>query len=341
MRFTFPELPSSLRIPALPISDRTKKILLYGVAYPSFFFFWLSCGAYWTFPYDHLRDYIVQEAERDGTRQLEITSLGPSWLTGVEVEGVRLASVSTDPERPPAALVIREATARVSLLSYLFGTTDVSFDAELDGGGTIEGEFATDEESTHIEAELENVDLRRLGPVHEMIGLPLAGMATGSIDLTIAQQAADTAGTMDITVRNLSLGDGRTPLVIEGLGTGLTLERMNLGTLQLRMQTERGIGRIEALRADGTHAELRGTGSIRLTQPLRMSSMDMLIRMKFKDAYRQSSDRMRALFSLLELNPQVRPARTPDGGFQWRIQGSFAGRIRMVPSGSAPMPGAR
>ena len=46
------------------MSERAKKILLYFVASPLFFLFSLTCGAYYTFPYDHLRDYIVQEAER-------------------------------------------------------------------------------------------------------------------------------------------------------------------------------------------------------------------------------------------------------------------------------------
>ena len=78
---------------------------------------------------------------------------------------------------------------------------------------------------------------------------------------------------------------------------------------------------------------------MRLVRPLRMSSLDLLLRIKFKDAYRESSPRMGALFTLLEMNPQVRPARTSDGALQWRIQGAFASRIRMVPSGRAPMPG--
>ena len=48
-------------------------------------------GAYWTFPYDHLREFIVQEVEQSGDVQLEIGRLEPSWLTGVEAETVRVA----------------------------------------------------------------------------------------------------------------------------------------------------------------------------------------------------------------------------------------------------------
>lgn len=323
------------------MNDRVKKLLLYVVAYPAFFVVSLVLGAYWTFPYDHLRDFIVQEAERSGTMHLEIASMRPSWLTGVELEGVRFAQVSREaPSENPAELVISQAEARISLLSLLTGTTDVTFDAMFDGGGHIEGELADSEESTHIQAQLENVDLRRIGPLRDAVGLPVAGRASGDIDLTVAREAANTNGTTQLTIRGLAVGDGHTPLVVEGLGAGgVTLERMNLGTLQLRMNTERGVGTIQRLHADGEHAELNGTGSIRFTQPLRMSSLELLLRVKFKDAYRNSSPRMSALFGLLEMSPQARPARTPDGALQWRLQGAFGTRVRMTPSGRVPMPG--
>lgn len=321
------------------MKDRTKKILLYGVAAPLFFLFSVVFGAYLTFPYDHVRDFIVQEAERDGSTQLQIESLEPSWFTGVELEGVTISNVPEGDE-DPAELVIPRAEARVSLLALMGGTTEVSFDSELDGGGSITGVYAMDEEATHIEAHIERVDLSRIGPLSTAIGLPIQGMAQGDVDLTIGAEAVNTEGTASVTIRNLSIGDGQTPLEIEGLGAGLTLERLNLGTLVFRMDTERGTSTIEELHADGEHAELWGTGSLRLSQQLERSSMDMLFRMNFKDAYRTSSPRMEGLFALLEGNPQVRPARTPQGMFQWRVSGSFGGRIRMIPSGRAPMPEA-
>lgn len=322
------------------MSDRAQKILFFAVACPLFFLFSLFLGAYWTFPYDHVRDYVVQEVERDGTTQLEIASLEPSWLTGVDLEGVRLSSVPDEPDAPPAELVLQEASARVSLLSLIAGETSVDFDTTIEGGGTIEGSYSASEESTHVEAHIASVDLRRVGILRDTVGLPVTGRADGDIDMTIGREAVNTQGNARITVRNLAIGDGETPLEIPGLGAGLTLERLQLGTLTFRMETERGAGRIEQLHADGEDAELWGTGSIRLMQPMRMSSIDMMIRVAFKDAYRTSSPRMEGLFALLDINPQVRPARTSNGALQWRIQGSFGGRIRMVPSGNVPMPEA-
>lgn len=321
------------------MSDRAKKILLYGVAYPLFFLLSLLVGAYLTFPYDHVRDFIVQEAERGGTVQLEITSLEPDWVTGVEMQGVRVATVPDDPEARPQEVLIREASARAGLFALMGGSTDVSFDAELDGGGTIEGEFAQDEETTHVEAHLERVDLRRIGPLQGAVGLPIAGVASGDLDVTVGTEAADTDGSVQLTVRNVAVGDGETPLEVEGLaaGGGLTLERLNLGTLELEMEAERGAMQISTLRADGEDAELRGSGSLRLARPLSRSRIDMLLRVDFKESYRTSSPRMEGLFALLDVNPRVRPARTPDGAFQWQIVGVLGGRVQMRPRGRARM----
>ena len=323
------------------MSDRLKKILFYAVACPLFFLFSLVVGAYLTFPYDHVRDFIVQEAERGGSMQLEIVSLEPDWVTGVEAQGVRVATVPDDPSAEAPELLIREAHARVGLFSLLGGDTDVDYALELDGGGTIEGNYAQTEESLHVSADIQRVDLRRVGLIRDAVGLPMTGQLQGNLDVTIGAEAANTEGSADLTIRALSVADGETALQIDGLGSsGLTLEQMNLGTLRLRAEVERGAARIEELHADGEHAEIWGTGSVRLVQPLQLSSVDMLFRIDFKEPYRTSSPRMEGLFALLEVNPQIRPARTPNGAFQWRIQGSFGGRMRMVTSGRAPIPEA-
>ncbi len=320
------------------MSNRLKSILVYGVAAPLFFLFSVVAGAYLTFPYDHLRDFIVQEAERGGTIHLEIESLEPSWVTGVELENLTLSNVPEGDEEPTTT-TIPHAEARVSLLALMGGTTEVSFETQLAGNGSIVGELAQDDESMHIEATLDNVHLAGL-PIASTIGVPIAGRADGEIDLTIGAEAVNTEGTVHLTIENLAIADGQTPIEIEGLGAGLTLERMDLGTLTFDLDTERGTGSIEELHASGEHAELWGTGSIRLARDFDRSSVDLMFRIAFLDAYKTSSPRMEGLFALLEVNPQVRPARTPNGAFQWRVTGSMGGRIRMVPSGNAPMPEA-
>ena len=319
---------------------RGRRILRYALLYPGFFFLAFVFGVYWTFPYDHLRDYIIQEAERGGGLHLQIGSLEPSWLTGVEVEDVRVGIVQDDDDTAPPTLDIDEATARISLLSLMGGTTEVDFDAAIVGGGHVDGSFATNETSTHLIANFDTVDLRRVGPLQSSVGLPLMGRLDGTVDLNAATEAANTNADIDLTVRNLSVGDGETQLEIPGMPIGVTLARLNLGRFELEMDTERGVSRIETLHAEGDHAEIWGTGSVRFVHPLERSSLDTLMRIKFAEDYRTTNARMVGVFMMLDNAPAVAPARTPDGALQWRIQGAFGGNVRMVPSGRVPMPEA-
>ena len=74
------------------MGPRARKALRF-MGYSTFFwtFFWLF--AYLSFPYERVRDRIVQEVEfpkdargnrRPSGYQLEIMELSPSWFTGVE-----------------------------------------------------------------------------------------------------------------------------------------------------------------------------------------------------------------------------------------------------------------
>ena len=176
------------------MSSRAKKILFYAVVCPIWFLFTLTCGAYFTFPYDHVRDFVVQEVERGGAVRLDIESLEPSFVTGVVAEGVRVTPVSDGPVEEDNTLVIDEADARVSLLSLMAGETEVDFAGALAGAGVIDGTYADTEEATVIEAHLESINMRQLSPLREAIGIPIGGMLGGDIELTLANEAASTEG---------------------------------------------------------------------------------------------------------------------------------------------------
>lgn len=335
------------------MSPKTRQLLLTWVGYPAFALFTFVIFAYWTFPYDRVRDYIVQEVEypvgpggdrRDSGFRLEIEELSPSFLTGVVLEGVRftkLATTSPDgsADEKPIVIQIDEVSARISLSSLLAGTTDVSFDATL-GEGNIEGEFAQNEEQTHIEAELEAVELRRLGLLSALIGLPVSGVLGGTIDLTIGKESSATQGSIDIAIADVVVGDGRAKLKIEGMGAeGLSIGRIAIGKVVVKATVENGVAKFTKLGTEGGRdLTVTGSGQIRLVQPARMSRLELLLNVKFADAFKTRDARMRGLFAMLDAVPRLRAARTPDGALQWQIAGSFSGSMRSTPAGSMRMP---
>jgi len=318
----------------------TRKVLLY-VGYVSFFFFCFVLFAYWTFPYDRLRDYIVQEVERpagpDGQRrpsgvELEIAELSPSWVTGVELEGVRVVKHPEEPDGSPIEITLDEVSARVGVFSLLSGETDLSFDATV-GGGIIEGQYEETETTTHIEAELEEVQLRQLGVAKSLIGLPVGGLANGQVLLTISDDNSQTTGNVDLSIASLQIGGGQVP--VPGMSSGLTVERIDAGTLEIAMDVDDGVARIEKLESDGEDLAVEGSGTIRLMRPLKMSRLDLMLRVAFSEAYRNRSDHTRRLFSAMDFVPDLRAAKTPDGALQWRVNGSFGSRIATSPAGRA------
>lgn len=388
------------------------------VGYPLFFLFWLLLFSYWTFPYDRLRDYLVQLVETEpvgrgaavgadgptllgallvalagatlgallgvglgyagGRReglwrkavatalvlavapiplyllwprehpevrrrptgyQLEIGSLRPSWFTGVDAEDVRFAIVPDAPDERPRDLHIQSLHARLALLPLLAKTVALSFEARV-ARGDIEGAVAVQEHRQEIDAKFSGVRLRYLPILRAALPLPVEGTLDGELDLALDDDPALTEGDIDLRLGNVAVGDGSAKLALDGMGDGITVERINAGNLVLQARIEEGTATIERLQGRGDDLELDGEGQIRLRSPLRASQLDLLIRAKFSEGYQQRNDRTRALFSLLDLNPRARAAKTPDGALQYRIGGTIGGRISTQAAGRAPAPGS-
>ena len=161
------------------------------MGYPLFFLFCFVLFAYLTFPYERVKDFIVQEVEypegpdgkrRASGRQLEIVDLSPSWFTGAELTGVRISSPE-EPEGAPTEMSFEHVYARVSLWPLLSGETEVSFDTRV-AGGDIEGTFAQGEGFVDLDASFSSVHLRRIGPIRAKLGIPIFGRLDGDIACT-------------------------------------------------------------------------------------------------------------------------------------------------------------
>lgn len=331
------------------MSPSTRRKLLYFVGGPIAFVAFFVLFAYWTFPYDHLRDYVVQQVERPasatGDRRpsgytLQIRSLSPSWVTGVELEGVRFSKLPSEPGGRPLVIEADEVNARISLLSLLAGNIALTFDADI-GGGTVEGAFERTDESTHVEAEIADVDVKRLGVLRDLIGLPVTGSLGGTLDVTLAQETKNTSGNVDLHIANVNIGDGRAELRRRAGTKGLVIERLAAGRLTLQAEIRDGVARVSKIEAKGTDIEVDGSGTIRLAQPLRMSRAELMIRVKISEAYQRRNDRTRALFELMDFDPELAAAKTTDGALQWRVEGTFGGGMRSAPAGRAPRRAAR
>ena len=91
-----------------PVKERLRERLTAiatAVGYPVFYVFCLVLFASWTFPFDKVRDRVVasfNESQRasGSSRELAITEVSSSWLTGLRLTGVRITD--RDAERGDA-----------------------------------------------------------------------------------------------------------------------------------------------------------------------------------------------------------------------------------------------
>jgi type II secretion system protein N len=323
------------------------------LGYNAFFWgvFWLC--AYWSFPYDRLAAFITDKVAESGSGYtMEIGALSPYWLTGVELEQVKIqkqasAALATPPDekgKPVRDSTIRidSAHARLGLWSLLFGGKSLGFDAAL-GDGEVEGTYAEDGDEKKIVATLEKVDLAKLGMLHELISLPMKGTLGGEFDLTLGKQPSKTNGIVKLSIGSLTIGDGKAKFKVGTMG-GLTIDPISAGEVALEIEVKEGTGLIKRLSTSGPDLKLDGSGDIRFAQPLVRSRLGILLKLKLTDAYKNKTPRTKTMFALLEGSgsPQVAAAKTADGSYQLRLSGTFA-MARALPAGnqsagSAPAP---
>ncbi len=327
------------------MSPRARKILRW-VGYPLFYLFCLVLFAYLTFPYQRLKDRIVAEANAHqsgaGALRLDIDDMGSYWFSGVKATGVKLtgpppASVSgagsddSDGKGKKKAakaqeIDIDEAHARVSLLRLLVGTVYVSFGADA-FGGEVSGYTSDADKSRIIQVELSDLDVAKMPMLRDVVGLPMTGSLGGKVDLKLpGGKFAKANGSIDLTIANLTVGDGKAKI-----RNTIALPKLNAGSLTLKAEATDGRLSIEKFETKGHDIDFICTGKIRLRDPANSSLAELSLRFKFSDSYKNKNDMTRGLFGapnskmpgLFDLDPKIKRSKRPDGFYAWRASGPF------------------
>jgi type II secretion system protein N len=299
--------------------------LLLGLLYALFFAVVFVFSAYWTFPYDRARSFVASalSAKEAGgvTRTVEIGELEPAGFGGVRVGDLVVTQIPATQDQEPLQLKLSEATAKLAIFPLLFGDKKLELNATA-GAGTLEAKYDESSDTQHIEAELTALDVAELG-LGSWIGLPLKGKASGTIDLNVPADVTKATGSIKLEIRGLKVGDGKAKIKPPGMPGGLTLDEVEAGKLELAIEVRDGIAKLTRLSTDGNDLKLSGTGNVRLADPLKRSRPDINLDLTFSDAYKNKSDRTKAMFELLQLRPEWQRAITPDGTMHVHVSGTF------------------
>lgn len=299
--------------------------LLLGLLYATFFGVVFIVSAYWTFPYDRARSFVaaaLSSKEAGGvTRTVEIGELEPAGFGGVRIADLSVTQIAATQDATPMHIKLSEATAKLAILPLLFGSRKVELNA-VAGAGTLDAKYNEDSDTQHIEAELDALDVAQLG-LGSFIGLPLKGKASGTVELNLPTDATKATGTIKLEIHGLKVGDGKAKIKPPGMPGGLTLDEVEAGKLELSLEVRDGIAKITRLSTDGKDLKLAGTGNVRLAEPIKRSRPDINLELTFSDAFKNKSDRTKAMFELLQLRPEWQRATTPDGTMHVHVGGTF------------------
>jgi type II secretion system protein N len=305
------------------------KQILKWTGYPAFFLLCFVFFAYKTFPYQRLADRLVQEASARGY-ELEIIDLTHSGLTGLTFENLRLVLPPEADGSPGLDVIFDELTVSTSFFSLLSDTKSYSFDAEI-AGGEAEGDVTLGEKTMELDAEIEDVALQAIPALRTFTKVPLEGTLNGDIELSMPEEVSESSGNVELTIDAFQVGDGKTKVDIPGWG-GLTLDRADLGNLELVANVEEGIAKIERAKSHGKDLKLDALGRVRLLRPMKRSELNLMVRVKIEDAYKERSTKVA---TMLELGSSgLKSAMTSDGAIQYAVAGAAGGRLRPRAAGN-------
>jgi type II secretion system protein N len=300
-----------------------KPRLLYG----AFFLVALGLALRWTFPSDAVLERISVEAAARGW-QLQAAEAGPAGLIGLSLREVTLK------DRAGLTIPLDRVDLTMPLWPLLTGRRRVAVDARL-YDGRVRGAFDLATGPGEYRATLEAIDLARALPLRLALGVDLAGVATGTAQLSIpADEKARPEGQLSLTVKEAGITGGKVNLPGSG---ALTLPAVRFGELAVELVLKDGKGTFEKLAASGGDVELTGEGLYFAWQPrLEFAPLFGKARLRLTPGF-SSRPENRGFASLLDA--ALVGARSGEGTYGLQIFGSLGHpQVRPAVASAPPRP---
>lgn len=320
--------------------------LLRVLGYPLFFGFFFVTFLYVTFPYDRLKEAIIAAAEAPrvgpGGRStpssmlLDIESLGPTFFPGLEFRGVTVTSLPERPTERETRMALDRVRVRVSLLGLLSQHANLALRVE-GLGGEVEGDvsvfFGTPMPGLRaMKLELRDLRVGDIAPLSAMVGLPMRGTLAGTVDVTLPEGRTSLAeGSVALNVNALTIGDGRAQYQLPGFG-GVTIEAIRAGNLEVAVNVRRGAAVLQRVQAHSAEFDLQMDGRVNLQPNFSDSSLNLGMRFRLTDVYRNKSEVAGRIMTVMDMVPDLRRARRPDGLIAYRCSGTFGRNIQCLPA---------
>lgn len=317
----------------MSLTSLARRALRYG-AYPAFGLAVFVGSLYATFPYDRLRDRLVQSLQGGPDLDVAIGAIEPTWTGGIVLRDVTVRPKSDDGAEPGATLKISQARVGFGLWAALTGSIDVDFTAQL-LGGELDGEVENDEEATRVRLDTDGLAMDGFPWIPSTIGLPLLGKLEAHVDLALPKgQFSQAAGVVSLFCRGCALGDGKSKFRMAGttgfMADGVTLPKLRIGDWKGRMVVDNGNAKLEGFESKSPDGETGLEGDVALRDPIAQSQMKAYFRFKLASELKLNDPKI----DLMDRGLSQSGRRT-DGFYGFRISGRL-GAMRFLPSRYSP-----
>lgn len=238
------------------------------IGYAAFFLFSFLVGLYLTFPWDIAKDRVLDLATQKSGMRIYAAKLEPSWLTGVEAEGLEIGGKDKND-----ALKIDKARVRVSLLALIIGKIGFSVWMPL-GGGDVDANVKISDDFVDLSAHVADVHLEKAGLILEASGLPLTGKLDVDLDLKLGKKDPKA------TVGKLSLKTGGLSIEKGGKMGMIPVPELALGDLKMEVPIQDGKADFKGVKLAGTDLEVAMDGNLLVLWPVARSTLNLTVGLK-------------------------------------------------------------
>jgi type II secretion system protein N len=266
-----------------------------------------------TFPVEAVKERLVMEAGAQGWT-LIVGDARPAGFAGVGFRDVTLQLADG------ARIPIERLDAKLRLVPLVLGRRGIAFDANL-FEGRVNG-YAEDAHGTQrVVATVAGVDLSRAAALRKSLGVDLAGVVHGDVDLTLdTAQPPRSTGHVDLLVDKAAVNGGEMP--VPGMGGALTLPKLSLGQVTAKAVVKEGKLTFDKLEAKSDDVEASGDGLYLVVQPrLTVAPIFGKAKLKIRDTFWLKSG-AQGFKSVVEM--ALAQARGRDGAYGFQIYGTLA-----------------
>ncbi len=323
-----PSPASTLVAPVEPGGDRMRLWArrLRGVAGSVFLFIAVFFVFVWVcLPTRAIAWRIGQEA-RDAGYLIDIEDLSISPLGGVTLYNVRWTFQPSHAGQIPRKLELLEVDVDVSVLGLMFGNYDVEIDTRIDDA-TIHAAYTRDASESTIIVNIAELQLYDVPKLQQSVNAPLAGLFALDVDLKLPENLfAKAEGTISLQCSACTIGDDEgTLLYVPGatgiMTKGITLPKIDLGSLGGRLVVTEGKATAEKFETDSDDITLKISGDMTLADPFSKSEFGFDLKLLVKPALMERSSPLELMVKTASPSTKMDPPEEAWLGFKMRGTG--------------------